>query len=144
MDYQTVNVKAQVEYRDETQLSVWQFWQRDLRDRKEHKDVFVHGDFKIVDEANGKIFAYVRAGEIGGSWLVVLNWCGDATSWEVPNDIKVAGWMAGTYVRGKPEKSTSGKIRLEPWEGLLARCQIQPRTNPTTQRVELVLRHRNR
>jgi oligo-1,6-glucosidase len=121
-DYQTVNAKAQMEYQDDTQISVWQFWQRALQDRKEHKDVFVYGDFHMVDESNEKIFTYLRTGETGGTWLIALNWCGDMTDWEIPKELKVE-WMAGTYVKGRPKHGNKGTIKLQPWEGLLAKCQ---------------------
>lgn len=106
-NYKKVNALAQMEYRDEMRLSVWQFWQRGLRNRRAHKDVFVYGVFEVLDHEHEKVFAYMRTAEGGERWLVVLNWCGDSTEWEVPSSVDVEGWIAGTYVKGKPEKGNN-------------------------------------
>ena len=122
-DYKSCNAEAQMNFQADDEMSVWQYWQRALSSRKEHKDVFVYGDFQILDEGNQKVFAYKRVGEIGGTWLVVLNWSGEATEWDVPGEVSVQAWVAGTYGKGKPGKEVKGKITLEPWEGILGKCE---------------------
>ena len=121
-DYQTVNAEASKTASVPEQLSVWQFWERGLKDRKEHKDAFVYGDYEELDNANPDVFAYVRKAESGEKWLTLLNWSGKTVDWTVPGGHEVATWIASTYIEGKPEKDQKS-VRLLPWEGILGRCK---------------------
>ena len=121
-DYKTVNAEAQREQKAD-QLSVMQFWKRGLENRKKHKDVFVYGSFELIDEDNTKIFAYKRA-SASEAFILALNFSGKEVEWDIPSDAKVKGWVAGNYTAGKPEKSSSGKIVLKPWEGLLGELML--------------------
>jgi len=100
-----------------------QYWKRGLANRKEHADAFVYGEYQTIDNAdNGSVFAYLRTGKESGQWLTVLNFSGKNVAWSTPEEVKVKGWMAGTYLKGKPDKSTKGVVALRPWEGLLGMC----------------------
>lgn len=127
-DYETVNAESQRTYSpsssssDPNDLSVLQFWKRGLANRKEHKDVFVYGDFTLLDETEGSsVFAYKRSSEKGEAFVTVLNFCGEEVEWDVPREAKVEKWVAGNYTKCAPEKETSGKIRLRAWEGVLGK-----------------------
>ncbi|KAL9109339.1 MAG: hypothetical protein Q9227_005969 [Pyrenula ochraceoflavens] len=122
-DYTTINAEVQMTASEEGELSVWQFWQRGLRNRKVHKDAFVYGDYQELDSDSEDIFAYVRSGEEGSKWLIVLNWTGKRVKWSWNQDIIVEAWVASTYTKGKPEKPTTGTITLEAWEGILGKCK---------------------
>ncbi|KAL8809273.1 MAG: hypothetical protein Q9200_003563 [Gallowayella weberi] len=119
-DYREVNAEKQL-LDDSEGLSVRQFWQRGLANRKMHKDVFTYGDFEDVGPRSEEVFAYVRTGKESGKWLVVLNFSGKEVDWEMPKDIEVQGWMAGNYTKGKPEKSLRDSVALHPWEGILGK-----------------------
>jgi len=124
-DYQTVNVDAQTSNRGQTEkeLSVWQYWQQALRHRKLHKDVFIYGDFELVDCDNEEVFAYVRAdSDKGSKWLVAMNWTTDEVEWTIPPDIHVDSWASSSLLTSSPgiEKAT---IRLQPFEGVLGICK---------------------
>lgn len=121
-DYKDVNAEKQQSAHDEQDLSVWQFWQRGLANRKAHSDVFVYGEFHAVGPESDEVFAYLRIGKKSGKWLVVLNFSGKRVDWDIPNDLKVEGWMAGNYLKGKPEKNLEGSVSLSPWEGILGKC----------------------
>ncbi|KAI9792867.1 MAG: hypothetical protein M1835_007625 [Candelina submexicana] len=121
-DYSEINAEAQMYTDSSNDLSVWQFWQRGLKHRKEHKDVFIYGDFQLLDSDNNQVFAYSRTGAKAGSWVVVLNFTGKTQEWEIPEHVSVDGWMAGNYTAGKPDTATNGRITLKPWEGLLGKC----------------------
>ena len=121
-DYKTINVEAQKNSTDDHQLSVWQFWQRGLLNRKEHKDVFVYGDYQELSPEDPSIFAYERTAE-SGKWLVVLNFSGKMVAWEIPETTPVDSWACSTYTKSKAQKATTGAISLEPWEGLLGQCK---------------------
>jgi len=123
-DYKEVNAEVQrAEAASEQNMSVFQFWQRGLKSRKEHADVFVYGDFKLLDENNDKIFAYVRESEKGEKFITVLNFSKNEVQWTLPKDVKVDSWVACNYVgTGKPETATEGTIVVRAWEGLLGKC----------------------
>jgi glycosidase len=123
-DYATVNAEAQRGDDNSEHLTVFQFWKRGLANRQEHKGAFVYGEFEFLgdaDDADDPIFAYTKTGN-GEKWAVVLNFSPDETTWTVPGDLKVDLWVAGNYVKGKPNKMISGSISLRPWEGVLGLC----------------------
>ena len=122
-DYKTVNAETQRKHSSDNddQLSVLQFWKRGIANRKENKDVFVYGDFACLDEKDEDVFAYKRWSAAGDAFIVVLNFSGKDVEWALPKgeEGKVVKWVAGNYQKGAPEKATSGKIALKPWEGIL-------------------------
>lgn len=122
-DFRTVNAEVQMGCADDNDLSVWQYWKRGLANRKEHADAFVYGDYKTVGPESDDIFAYIRVGKDSGTWLVVLNFSGQAVEWSIPEGIKLKSWVAGNYLKGKPEKALEGAVSLKPWEGILAKCE---------------------
>ncbi|CAI6342227.1 unnamed protein product [Periconia digitata] len=121
-DYPTVNVAAQFADPNPS-TSVFAFWKRGLDNRKKHKDVFVYGDFGLVDEANEKVVAYKRWSE-DTEVLVVLNFSGEEVQWSGIGDLKVKKWWAGNYEDGKlGEKERSGSLKLRPWEGAIGELE---------------------
>ncbi|KAL8771161.1 MAG: hypothetical protein Q9209_003332 [Squamulea sp. 1 TL-2023] len=119
-DYREVNAEKQLAD-DSEGLSVWQYWQRGLANRKMHKDVFIYGDFEPVGPESEEVFAYLRTGKESGKWLVILNFSGKEVEWDMPKAIVVQGWMAGNYTKGKPDKSLKDSVTLHPWEGVLGK-----------------------
>lgn len=122
-DYKTVNVDAQLEERSGDDLSVYQFWKRGLANRREHKNVFVYGDFELLDEESKTVFAYKRASK-DEAFVVVLNFSGHDIEWTIPETAKVKSWVAGTYSGGQPDNKTTGSIKLKPWEGILGESYL--------------------
>lgn len=122
-DYQIINAERQMNNQNPDALSVWQFWQRGLQNRKEHADVFIYGEFEPVEVDSESIFAYVRTGRKGGKWLVVLNFSGNVSTWMIPVNLYVNAWVAGSHSKGRVEKSLSGTMELRPWEGVLGECE---------------------
>ena len=121
-DYPDVNAKKQQAADSDDQLSTWQFWQRGLANRKEHADCFVYGDYHAVGPESEQVLAYLRSGKKSGKWLLVLNFSGKEAEWDIPDELKVEGWMAGNYLKGKPDKQIEGCVSLRPWEGVLGKC----------------------
>lgn len=123
-DYKTVNAAVQRSFSSSgDELSTLQYWQRGLENRKKHKEVFVYGSFELLDEKHETVFAYKRASE-SEAFVVALNFSGKEAEWDVPAKAKVQAWVAGNYSGGKPEKGTSGKISLRPWEGVLGKSLL--------------------
>ncbi len=121
-DYKDVNAEKQQSADGGHELSTWQFWQRGLANRKAHADCFVYGGFDAVGPESEEVFAYLRSGKRSGRWLVVLNFSGKGVEWQIPGELKVEGWMAGNYLKGKPDKAVEGSVSLRPWEGVLGKC----------------------
>ena len=124
-DFPVCNAEAQVNAKLDDDLSIFQFWQRGLANRKAHADAFVYGGFKEIDNGEEGVYAYLRIGRRSESWLVVLNFTGKEVSWDIPSNVKPKAWVAGNYLSGKPEKSTQGALSLRPWEGVLGHCEEQ-------------------
>jgi len=117
-DYKTVNAMAQRTYKGDDDLSVLQFWKRGLQNRKEHSEVFVYGDFELLDDEHPTVFAYKRASK-DEAFVTVLNFASQDVEFMLPEKAKVERWVAGNYTTSAPDKSTSGSIKLRPWEGVL-------------------------
>lgn len=115
-DYKTINAEAQLAEPD----SVFHFWQKCLKARKFHKDIFVYGDYQNVGTDNDDVFAYLRTSESGRA-LVVLNFSKKEVSWNVPKSMEVEKWTVGSY--GDVDKVGVGRIALRAWEGLLGQCK---------------------
>lgn len=123
-DYKIVNAEAQMKSNSADVLSPWQWWQRALKDRKEHKDVFVYGDFEDLSKDHEKVYAYKRTSVTNGeSWIVVLNFSGEEARWTLPQGAEVGSWVASTYTKGKADKPISGSVTLKPWEGILGKVK---------------------
>jgi len=83
-NYKTVNAAAQVD--DPT--SVYHCWRQVLEKRKAHKDIFVYGDFDLVDQPNEKVFAYKRIAADGQTALVVSNFTDGEVKWSAGQGVK--------------------------------------------------------
>lgn len=124
-----VNARAQQAFASDKELSPWQWWQRALKDRKTHKEVFVYGDFEDVSKAHEKVYAYVRTSSVDpkDKWVVVLNLSGaEQSDWALPEGVEVDSWVATTYGKGAPgeSKARKGAVVVGPWEGLLGKLQV--------------------
>ncbi|XP_014562600.1 glycoside hydrolase family 13 protein [Bipolaris victoriae FI3] len=120
-DYPAINVAEQLANPTPSPgtLSIHAFWKRALEHRKENKDVFVYGDFEMLDMGHEKVVAFRRWGKDKG-FITVLNFSREEVKWGGIGDIKVKKWVAGNYdERELDTKAKSGTVDLRPWEGLL-------------------------
>ena len=117
-DYKEVNVAAQLSNSDPEQ-SVHAFWRRGLKNRKLHKNVFVYGDFELVDPDNDKIVAYKRWSK-DEAVFVLLNFSGETVQWDGFGELKMKKWWAGNYAeKDLEDKAKEGTITVRPWEGMI-------------------------
>ena len=79
-DYKNWNVAKQ---KDDPN-SCFSYWASALALRKAYKDIFVYGDFALVDEPHPDIFAYKRTYDENNSALVVTNFQDHDIEWIVP------------------------------------------------------------
>lgn len=122
-DYKECNIEMQMNADSIEDLSVWQYWQRGIANRDQHKDVFVYGGYETLGEPSEEVFAYLRTGSKGGKWIIVLNFSGKTVQWDIPPSVSIRGWMAGNYLKGKPEKALNDRVELQPWEAILGLCE---------------------
>ncbi|KAF2473650.1 alpha-glucosidase-like protein maltase [Lindgomyces ingoldianus] len=120
-DYKTINAAAQLGNPSPTPgtLSVHAFWKRALVNRKNNKNVFVYGDFELLDPDHAQVVAYKRWGA-DEAFVTVLNFSRENVSWKGIGRFKVKKWVAGNYDEsGLEKKEISESVTLRPWEGLL-------------------------
>lgn len=100
---QEINIAQQLGDKD----SVMAFWRRMLEIRKEHNDLLVHGDYKVVDPSNEKVYSFVKEWS-GQKALVVCNFSGEGR--ELPKEAEGYSKLivSNIDIRGDA---------LEPWEG---------------------------
>ena len=112
--YRDINAALQVN----DPQSVYHCWRQVLEKRKALKDIFVYGDFNLVDEENEKVFAYRRTAEDGDAALVVCNFSTDPVVWKLPGKVREV-LISPT---GKTLEDFSGaEVHLSPCEGVVVR-----------------------
>ena len=94
--------------------SAFHYWRTVLAVRKEYKDIFVYGDFALVDEENDKVFAYRRTAENGDVAMVICNFSTNTVTW------KFSGSIHRVVIGSRPLSDfDGGQVELNPCEGLL-------------------------
>ena len=108
-NYKEINVAAQIDNKN----SILTFWKRMLKLRREHADMFVHGQYLVHDHDNLNTYTYEKdsAGSSSSAALVMLNFSTEECVAEVPaafQDRKL-----DLLVSNVAEPSE----KLSPWEG---------------------------
>jgi glycosidase len=107
-DYPKCNAKRQ----QSDNKSVLSFWKRMLALRKAHMDLFVYGDFELIDEADEELFCFTKEWN-GEKALVVLNFTDSQQEFYVDNvvGVKEGGTLLTATVDAVKEHE------LSPYEG---------------------------
>jgi oligo-1,6-glucosidase len=109
--YPEINVASQLKKPD----SVLNFWKSMLAMRKEYKDLFVHGDFRLYDPSNENTFTYAKV-QGGKMALVVLNFTEEEQKFEKPEELAGRKWerLVSNYPEGKEDvlKGFEGRVYL--------------------------------
>jgi oligo-1,6-glucosidase len=124
-DYQTVNAERQTKARAGEELSVWQFWQRCLRRRRDFKEVFVYGKFELLKSENTKagaedVLAY-RMSSDETAFAVVLNFSRKEVQWEIPQGVEIETNVESNYGNVDGMRPEQRLLKFRPWEGIVAR-----------------------
>jgi oligo-1,6-glucosidase len=107
-NYPRINVAAQQDQTD----SVLGFWKKAVANRKEYRELFIHGNFRIVDQVNETVFAFWKeAGEQAA--LVLLNFSDSSSplpkeTAEFSLELLLSTTHVGVHLASSP---------LNPWEG---------------------------
>lgn len=102
-----INVEDQVQRED----SVLAFWKQLLQLRSQYGNVLVDGEFELIDEANEKVFTFLKRGKFKQA-IVVCNFSGSSN--KVP---QAALQQKGTLLLSNVERRSENV--LDPWEGRL-------------------------
>lgn len=100
--------------------SPYSYWAQVLKLRKQYKDLFVYGDFEMVDMPNPDVFAYLRS-ETEGSRkaLVVTSFANHDVEWKAPAGVKgQATVVLKNYADGP--KGANGVFSLRPFEAFVS------------------------
>jgi glycosidase len=111
--YTEINAETQVGVKD----SVFEHWSSVLRLRKLHKDVFIYGDFELLDEKHKDVFTYARTFE-KQKVIVVANFRTTAVTWSVPKDIRLQkkNILISNY---SDTEIKDGSVSLRPFEAIV-------------------------
>jgi oligo-1,6-glucosidase len=121
-----VNTSAQeginVEDEDSDTSSVLNFWRRMLEVRKTHAEVLVHGNYKLVDDQNKKVFSFVKTAPDGeAKALVVCNFSDEESRVPEFEGVNLSGTrlLLDNVTEMSKGESRDGHIKenLQPWEG---------------------------
>lgn len=113
--YKHINVAAQENDPD----SVLSYWKAVIRLRKEHVDVFGHGDFTLHDHDNEAKFVYTKTapGGAGDKALVALNFTSDGQEFQMPAGFEgEVECVACNYGAGGKMEAPAVGDKLRPWE----------------------------
>ncbi len=114
-NFKEINAEAAVN--DEN--SIFYHYQKLNKLRKE-LDVITYGDYQLILEDHPEIFAYVRKANNGEKLLVVNNFYGKNTDFELPRSIDLTGLSAEVLIsnyEGTPEDFSSFSLR--PYESVV-------------------------
>ena len=116
-DYKEWNAANQTNASD----SVYSYWGRVLQLRKSMKDVFVYGNFKLVDPDHEQVFAYARVFDDSNRALVVSNFSEKSSSWTIPSNKTSLGApiLLHSYIDAPKVDVEKGTVELRPFESVV-------------------------
>ncbi|KAJ5918336.1 hypothetical protein N7454_010711 [Penicillium verhagenii] len=113
-DFVTINAEAEVKDPN----SSYHFWGKVLGLRKKFLDIFVYGDWVLIDQPNQEVFAYTRQYEDDKA-LVLCNWTERSVDWD-PASHGIDGVKAvllDNYDTAKAvQQFTGGQWSLRPYQ----------------------------
>jgi oligo-1,6-glucosidase len=62
--------------------------------RKQHRDVFVYGDFELLNPDHSQVYTYRRFSN-NKAWVLVLNFSGESVDWDILPKVKLKDWDTG-------------------------------------------------
>lgn len=111
-NYPHINAESQVS----DPASVYNYWRSVLSLRKQYLDIFVYGDFELVDRDNENLFAYTRQFEDQKA-LVVCNFTDRRVEWDSVENLvggEVKQVLLDNYGAGEKFKG-----ELRPYEAVV-------------------------
>jgi oligo-1,6-glucosidase len=106
-DWEQHNVELQLGDSD----SLLEFWKKILKLRKEYKDLFIYGSYKLLESTAEDIFIFVKEGQ-GLKSLTVVNFSPNRNEWEGPSSSLGVG---SKLLLGTTDREDDNILRA--WEG---------------------------
>lgn len=106
-NYTSINVA----YQQQDEKSVLAFWRQLLQLRKQHKDIFVHGTYRVRDFDNEQTWTFEKRGDDGRTAWVVLNFS------EEDADLNLPSKHGELSLSNLPPSKSRMADRLRPFEG---------------------------
>lgn len=117
-DYVHVNAAAAVKDPNST----YHYWAAVLGLRKKYLDIFVYGDWVLIDEPNQEVFAYTRQYE-NQKALVVCNWTEKILDWDASSNgiggVKEVLLDSYESTSEATQRFSGGKWSLQPYEAVV-------------------------
>ena len=104
--YKDINVAKQ----ENDPASVLSMYRHLLRLRQQYKDIFVYGNFTLLEPDHPHTMTYVKTAKDGSSALIVLNFSDNAQAFTKPETFSDSKLIASAVEGG--DDST-----LQPWSG---------------------------
>ncbi len=120
-NYPELNVEAALKDSD----SVYHFWQKALKLRKEHSEVFIQAGFEVYDRGNPDNFTFVKTVDGEPRALVVLNFSDKEQGDPIPESLKNRK-LELLITNGEGDREGKGQS-LGPWEGAVYIISRGPR-----------------
>lgn len=113
-NYKEINAENAMKDRD----SVFYHYQELIRLRKEY-DVITNGDYELISEDHGSVFAFVRKTE-NEMLFVINNFYGKATTYALPEMLDIDGLTSNVLLSNYGDSAMLGKeIPLRPYESIV-------------------------
>ena len=105
-----------VEQESKDPESVLNFWKKQIKLRKDRRDLFMSGGFTLLDECNRNTFSYLKYARGGkDKAFVCLNFTDQEHVPFLPKgELKTRSW---DFVAGNAGRPRSPRQALKPWEG---------------------------
>lgn len=113
-NHKDVNAESQV--KDES--SVLHTWRQVLQVRKKHLEIFVYGDFALVEDKHEQVIGYARRAADGTTAVVAANFTGATAEWKGLEGREVEEVLVSNAMR-TIEHLKNGALALGPYEGLV-------------------------
>jgi glycosidase len=110
--YKEINAASQVGVPG----SVFEYWASILKLRKSHKDLFIYGNFEMMDKEHSDVFAYLRT-YLDERVLVVANMRKTPLTWSVPRNLSLKDEPLISNYEGIKERD--GSVELRPFEAFV-------------------------
>jgi len=113
-NYREINVEKALDDED----SIFYFYQKLIALRKQY-EIITYGNYELILGEDEQIFAYIRNGA-GEKLLVINNFYGSETAFELPEDITFEGYHSEILLSNYKDSSKEFKqVLLRPYESIV-------------------------
>lgn len=112
-NYAQINATAQVDDAG----SVYHHHRR-LMEVRRQIPALIHGEFRDLDPANPKVFAYTRTLD-DKRYLVLINFTRETVAYDLPEGLKIATTLLDNGAAQQPLQPGAASVSLQPWQATI-------------------------